>query len=905
MKNNFLVKLFYCCVFFVLLVSSNVFSQQVQITPINGGIAAGDGNTGDGYIMYSNQSVHSRFSSTAPYSDNSDHLIAIKYSGGQWYYDYNYGWVEFSPVSSDVLIAEVDFSNDNISLLDIGPTGTTLYGIKKGFNSGDLNAYANWWNGSSNNGEFTITGTYFYPCDSYIGGGEVYLSDLSFTEISNGWGPIELDKSNGESSSGDGNTMTINGISYLKGLGCHAYSEATWSLGGNYVAFKADIGVDDEVAGGSIAFEVHLDGVKIYQSSVMTGSDNAVSVNLNVSGGDVLKLIITDGGNGIGQDHGNWADARLVISNGGPVYYNLTTNANDGNITLNPPSGTYAEGTEVTVTANANFGYLFNSWSGDISGAVNPIVVIMNSNKSITANFVSDGGTAISITPINYGIATSDENTGSGYIMYSNQNVHNRFSSNAPHPDNSDHFIAVKYSGGQWYYDYNDGWVQFSSVSSDVLIADIDFSNDNISLLDVGVTGTIINEIKKGFDSGDLAAYANRWNGSFNNGEFTILGTYFYLCDSYIGGGEVYLSDLPFTEISNGWGPIELDKSNGESSSGDGNTMTINGTTYSKGLGCHAYSEATWTLGGNYVAFKVDIGVDDEVAGGSIAFEVHLDGAKIYQSSVMTGNDNAISLNLNITGGNVLKLIITDGGNGIGQDHGNWADARLVISNGGPVYYNLTTYSNNGNISLSPSGGTYTKGTVVTVTANANTGYQFDGWSGDLSGSANPTTIIMNTNKSITASFVSNGGEISIIPINNGIAAGDGNTGSGYIMYSNQSVHSRFSSTAPHSDNSDHLIAIKYSGGQWYYDYNYGWVEFSPISSDIIIAEVDFSNDNISLLDIGPTGTTIYGIKKGFNGGDLNAYANLWNGSFNNGEFTITGSYFYPCINYLTANGRL
>jgi len=41
----------------------------------------------------------------------------------------------------------------------------------------------------------------------------------------------------------------------------------------------------------------------------------------------------------------------------------------------------------------------------------------------------------------------------------------------------------------------------------------------------------------------------------------------------------------------------------------------------------------------------------------------------------------------------------------------------------------------------------------VTVTAVPAAGWQFDGWSGDLSGTANPTTITMNANKSVTANF--------------------------------------------------------------------------------------------------------------------------------------------------------
>ena len=72
--------------------------------------------------------------------------------------------------------------------------------------------------------------------------------------------------------------------------------------------------------------------------------------------------------------------------------------------------------------------------------------------------------------------------------------------------------------------------------------------------------------------------------------------------------------------------------------------------------------------------------------------------------------------------------------------------------------YTLTTSVNpsgSGYITLNPSGGTYTVGTQVTITAHPYSGYEFDYWSGDASGTSTSVTItIMNSNKSITAHFI-------------------------------------------------------------------------------------------------------------------------------------------------------
>ena len=48
----------------------------------------------------------------------------------------------------------------------------------------------------------------------------------------------------------------------------------------------------------------------------------------------------------------------------------------------------------------------------------------------------------------------------------------------------------------------------------------------------------------------------------------------------------------------------------------------------------------------------------------------------------------------------------------------------------------------------------YRDGTLVTLTASGLTGHGFDQWSGDLSGSVNPTPLMMSGNKSVNASFV-------------------------------------------------------------------------------------------------------------------------------------------------------
>ena len=72
------------------------------------------------------------------------------------------------------------------------------------------------------------------------------------------------------------------------------------------------------------------------------------------------------------------------------------------------------------------------------------------------------------------------------------------------------------------------------------------------------------------------------------------------------------------------------------------------------------------------------------------------------------------------------------------------------------VNYALTlTVIGSGSIFRSPITTNYSPGTTVTLTAQPAGGYDFTGWSGDLSGTNNPISLFMATNQFVTATFVS------------------------------------------------------------------------------------------------------------------------------------------------------
>jgi hypothetical protein len=74
--------------------------------------------------------------------------------------------------------------------------------------------------------------------------------------------------------------------------------------------------------------------------------------------------------------------------------------------------------------------------------------------------------------------------------------------------------------------------------------------------------------------------------------------------------------------------------------------------------------------------------VDDEVGAlGSVIFQVFVDDTKVLETPLMTGNDGPKPIEINVEGKNELKLIVLPG-EGIGYDHADWADARLLNGSG-------------------------------------------------------------------------------------------------------------------------------------------------------------------------------------------------------------------------------
>ena len=111
--------------------------------------------------------------------------------------------------------------------------------------------------------------------------------------------------------------------------------------------------------------------------------------------------------------------------------------------------------------------------------------------------------------------------------------------------------------------------------------------------------------------------------------------------------------------------------------------------------------------------------------------------------------------------------------------HGKWAPvllaacaATLLIMGCTKSFSLLVLTQGPGSVVWDPSGNPHTAGTEITITAVPTAGAHFDHWSGALSGNANPASITLNADTSVTATFAPDSFTLTYIAGNGGAITG-------------------------------------------------------------------------------------------------------------------------------------
>jgi len=157
-------------------------------------------------------------------------------------------------------------------------------------------------------------------------------------------------------------------------------------VGKTYIAVNKSFDNEDNVI---------VDVLGYYPRNGEPAGDNA-HINNQFSANGVFGLILY---------HDNWRDfGNKDNYDATSSFYYLSTAAENGSVTKRvngvvTTATSFAQGTVVQLTATANNGYTFSTWSGNATGTVNSVTLTMDGNKVITATFDPDPNSA-NIDPV-------------------------------------------------------------------------------------------------------------------------------------------------------------------------------------------------------------------------------------------------------------------------------------------------------------------------------------------------------------------------------------------------------------------------------------------------------------------------------------------------------------------------
>ncbi|MFI5386621.1 MAG: NPCBM/NEW2 domain-containing protein [Fimbriimonadales bacterium] len=139
----------------------------------------------------------------------------------------------------------------------------------------------------------------------------------------------------------------------------------------------------------------------------------------------------------------------------------------------------------------------------------------------------------------------------------------------------------------------------------------------------------------------------------------------------------VFLSDLPWVKAEAGSDQVHRNENY------LGKRLSIKGKVYRKGIWTHSFNDGhpadiVFDIAGKgYGVFASDAGLDDASGGGSVQFQVLLDGKMVAESPIMRPHE-VHRFRVDLGGTKTLTLRVLNGGDGYTSDHAVWGLARLM-----------------------------------------------------------------------------------------------------------------------------------------------------------------------------------------------------------------------------------
>jgi regulation of enolase protein 1 (concanavalin A-like superfamily) len=462
----------------------------------------------------------------------------------------------------------------------------------------------------------------------------------------------------------------------------------------------------------------------------------------------------------------------IESEDGGSLPTDATLNmavTGSGTVLKDPDQGTYGCGETVTLTAVPDTGYSFNGWSGDLSGQDNPITVVMNYNKSVTATFVLNATppeiSNIQVIPgqIDAIITWNTNELATGTIEYGETTNYEM-----GEVDNSD--FAIEHSlvlpdlmpGTLYHYritSENQAGLAASSIdlSLTTLVSSsesFDFQSDDFSDSSLNMEAwTLVDPLGAGSISilqdgtGESKLLFSVAGGSSH--EPWIVNTAPRMVQS--------VSDIDFGV------EIKFDSSFEQQYQEQGLIIEQDSNNYLR-FDFYGDGSKIWIFAASILNGSASVKVHQPITPGLPLYMRIERSEDVWMQSYSYDGVNwnmAVSFQ-HVMAVNVMGPFVGNYSTGNAPPHTAIID--YIFNTGSPITPedgNIVTTNYELNVSVTgpgtvlkdPDKSIYCCNEPVTLTAVPDPGYSFSGWIGDLSGQDNPATLAMNSNMSITATF--------------------------------------------------------------------------------------------------------------------------------------------------------
>jgi hypothetical protein len=457
-------------------------------------------------------------------------------------------------------------------------------------------------------------------------------------------------------------------------------------------------------------------------------------------------------------------------------YLNVAATAG-GSVIRDPDQPDYPPGSLVTVTAIAATGYGFIRWTGDASGNTNPLPVTMSTNKSITAVFAS---TALTLTIQGVGtVAKAPDqpyySVGEPVTLSATAGRWHVFSAWLDGPASNPRTVTIGESNAYTAVFMPTTPLETVTIGGVSRLAPVGMPAvvvDGVFIVtpQASARGSALVTLSTTFPGGSLlytlggadpAVSGTLYAGPFTVGKAGLLRTIAYTSDftQSVAGDPVSITILPtLTALTYGGGSVAIEPPAGDYFSNSLAVVTATSTpgwTFLQWLGDAAGTNPVVNLSmtrSKTVRAVFGTALSTATVGGGSVVVSPLSPLYPYGSLVRltpvpaTGNYHALWANAAAgRTNNPLLFAVTNA---------NRTVTAVFASLSGTLTNALTVIPDGrGEVDLSPPGNRYRTNSSVVLQATPELGQAFLGWSGAASGSENPLTVTLNSNKVITASF--------------------------------------------------------------------------------------------------------------------------------------------------------